>query len=291
MFSTILSAAVIGIEAHPVQVEADICDGLPQFCMVGDLAPEVREAADRVRTALRNTKILFPPKKVTINLSPAHIRKEGTRFDLPIAVSLLLALGIIPREYAEGVLIVGELGLNGKVRPVSGVLQTVMLARDLGCRFCVIPAENAGEGAAVSGIPVVGVDSLERLLGCLAVPEGWREQAVGREESTGAKAGYGEDFKEINGQEAVRRAAEIAAAGMHNFLMIGSPGSGKTMIARRMPTILPGLTLEESLEVSRVYSACGLLSGRENTGTRQEYRGHGRNREEASGSLLLSKGS
>lgn len=263
MFSTILSAAVIGIEAHPVQVEADICDGLPQFCMVGDLAPEVREAADRVRTALRNTKILFPPKKVTINLSPAHIRKEGTRFDLPIAVSLLLALGIIPREYAEGVLIVGELGLNGKLRPVSGVLQTVMLARDLGCRFCVIPAENAGEGAAVSGIPVVGVDSLERLLGCLAVPEGWREQAVGREESTGAKAGYGEDFKEINGQEAVRRAAEIAAAGMHNFLMIGSPGSGKTMIARRMPTILPGLTLEESLEVSRVYSACGLLSGRE----------------------------
>ena len=112
MFSTILSAAVIGIEAHPVQVEADICDGLPQFCMVGDLAPEVREAADRVRTALRNTKILFPPKKVTINLSPAHIRKEGTRFDLPIAVSLLLALGIIPREYAEGVLIMGELGLN-----------------------------------------------------------------------------------------------------------------------------------------------------------------------------------
>lgn len=263
MFSTILSAAVVGIEAHPVRVEADICDGLPQFCMVGDLAPEVREAADRVRTALRNTKILFPPKKVTINLSPAHIRKEGTRFDLPIAVSLLLALSIIPWEYAEGILIVGELGLNGKVRPVSGVLQTVLLARELGCRFCVVPAENAGEGAAVSGIPVVGVDSLDQLLKCLLSPESWREQAVSREKSTGASAGYREDFKEINGQESVRRAAEIAAAGMHNFLMIGSPGSGKTMIARRMPTILPGLTLEESLEVSRVYSACGLLSGKE----------------------------
>lgn len=263
MFSTILSAAVTGIEACPVQVEADLCDGLPQFCMVGDLAPEVREAADRVRTALRNTKIPFPPRKVTVNLSPAHIRKEGTRFDLPIAVSLLVALGIIPREYAAGVLIIGELGLNGKVRPVNGVLQTVMLAKELGCRFCIIPEENAKEGAAVGGIPVVGMNDLEQLIGCLLSPERWREQTVNRPDRTESVPEYGEDFQEVSGQESVRRAAEIAAAGMHNFLMIGSPGSGKTMIARRMPTILPGLTLEESLEVSRVYSACGLLSGGE----------------------------
>ena len=142
MFSSVLSAAVIGIEAYPIQVEADICDGLPQFCMVGDLSPEVREAADRVRTALRNTKISFPPKKITVNLSPAHIRKEGTGFDLPVAAALLTALGIIPEEYVKGVLVMGEVGLNGKVRPVSGVLQSVMLAKELGCRLCLVPGEN-----------------------------------------------------------------------------------------------------------------------------------------------------
>lgn len=122
MFSTILSAAVVGIDAYPVQVEADICDGLPQFCMVGDLSHEVREAADRVRTALRNTQISMPSKRITVNLSPAHIRKEGTGFDLPVAAALLAALGILKEENTKDVLIVGEIGLNGKVRPVSGVL-------------------------------------------------------------------------------------------------------------------------------------------------------------------------
>ena len=132
MFSSVMSAAVLGMEAYPGQGGADICDGLPMFCMVGDLSPEVREAADRVRTALRNTGIPLPPKRVTVNLSPAYIRKMGTRFDLPIAVALLAALGIIPPEHTSGVLLAGEMGLNGRVRPVSGILQTVLLARDLG---------------------------------------------------------------------------------------------------------------------------------------------------------------
>lgn len=263
MFSTILSAAVVGIEAYPVQVEADICDGLPQFCMVGDLSSEVREAADRVRTALRNTKFALPPKRITVNLSPAHIRKEGTGFDLPIAAALLTALGIIPEESVQDVLIVGEIGLNGKVRSVNGVLQTVMLAKELGCRVCMVPVANVGEGSVIRDIMVVGVENLQELLECLLSFETCKKRARIPEEWKEKRRMHTEDFREINGQEAVRRAAEIAAAGMHNFLMLGSPGAGKSMIARRLPTILPELTLEESLEISRVYSACGLLAGEE----------------------------
>lgn len=263
MFSSILSSTVIGIEAYPIQVEADICDGLPQFCMVGDLSPEVREATDRVRTALRNTRISFPPKKITVNLSPAHIRKEGTGFDLPVAVALLTAMGIIPEEHVRGVLVMGEVGLSGKVRPVSGVLQSVMMAKKLGCGLCLVPGENAKEGAAVHGISVIGVDTLQEMLECLLSKETWMERAEHPKEWEAGESVCKEDFKEINGQEGVRRAAEIAAAGMHNFLMIGSPGAGKTMIARRMPTILPRLTLQESLEISKVYSACGFLTGEE----------------------------
>lgn len=259
MFSTILSAAVLGIDAYPVQVEADICDGLPQFVMVGDLSPEVREASDRVRTALRNTQVAFPPKRVTINLSPAHFRKEGTRFDLPVAAALLCALGVIPLEHTAGILMVGEIGLNGQVRPVSGILQTVMLAKEQGCRMCLVPTENVREGSSIPEIPVVGIESLQELIECLLNPESFLQSVEKKKEWKPETGHYTEDFKEVNGQAAVRRAAEIAAAGMHNFLMIGSPGAGKTMIARRMPTILPRLTLEESLEISRVYSACGLL--------------------------------
>lgn len=261
MFSTILSATVLGIDAYPVQVEADICDGLPQFCMVGDLAPEVKEAADRVRTALRNNGIHFPAKKVTVNLSPAHIRKEGTRFDLPVAVALLTALGIIPKEHTEEILIVGEIGLNGLIRPVSGVLQMVMLAKERGCRACLVPIDNVKEGASVPGIFVVGLQNLQELLECLISTEIPRRYIRKENLCQEPVQEYQEDFRDVNGQEGVRRAAEIVAAGMHNFLMIGSPGAGKTMIARRIPTILPQLTVEESLEISRVYSACGLLVG------------------------------
>lgn len=259
MFSTILSAAVLGMEAYPVEVEADISDGLPMFCMVGDLSPEVREAAERVRTALRNTGITFPARRVTINLSPAHIRKEGTRYDLPVAAALLTALGVIPSETVQGILMVGEIGLNGQIRPVNGVLQTVMLARDRKCRMCLVPKENAREGAEIREIPVIGIKNLEELLDCLIDPEGAVQKAEVPVEWKEGVPAYQEDFREINGQAGVRRAAEIAAAGMHNFLMIGSPGAGKTMIARRIPTILPHLTREESLEISMVYSVCGLL--------------------------------
>lgn len=270
MFSTISSAAVLGIDAYPVQVEADISDGLPSFCMVGDLAAPVREAADRVRTALKNNGIGFPPKKVTVNLSPAHIRKEGTRFDLPIAAALLTALNIVPQEAARGVLIVGEIGLNGQIRPVRGVLQTIMLAKERHLRRCIVPRANAAEGAVIQGIEVAGVETLQELLDCLLRPEDYPLEK--NEDFREKENSYQEDFKEVAGQEHVRRAAEIAAAGMHNFLMIGSPGSGKTMIARRMPGILPQLTLEEALEITRVYSACGLLPAGEALASRRPFR-------------------
>lgn len=272
MFSKILSAAVLGIEAYLVQVEADICDGLPQFTMVGDLSPEVREASERVRTALRNTGVAFPPKRVTVNLSPAHLRKEGTRFDLSVAAALLAALGVIPAEYTKDILMVGEVGLDGQVRPVSGILQTVMLARDLKCRMCMIPRENAREGAVIQEIPVIGIGSIKELIECLLSGDACLDRIEPAVPWTAGMESYPEDFREVNGQAAVRRAAEIAAAGMHNFLMIGSPGAGKTMIARRMPTILPKLTQEESLEISRVYSARGLLLNREGLVTVRPFR-------------------
>jgi len=271
MFSTILSAAVLGIEAYPVQVEADICNGFPMFCMVGDLSSEVREAADRVRTALKNTQVTFPPKRVTINLSPAHIRKEGTRFDLPVAAALLTALGVVPQECVENIMMVGEVGLNGQIRPVNGILQTVMLAREQGCQICLVPKENEQEGEVIQGIIVIGVGSIQELIECLLNPEihsKGRKTWVWKPETVS----YAEDFREVNGQRGVRRAAEIAAAGMHNLLMIGSPGAGKTMIARRIPSILPSLTLEESLEISRVYSACGMLLGKEGLATKRPFR-------------------
>jgi len=263
MFSSILSAVVLGMDAYLVQVEVDLSDGLPQFSMVGDLSPEVREAADRVRTALRNTGISFPPKRVTVNLSQAHIRKEGTRFDLPVAAGLLAALRVIPKASVENIMMVGEIGLNVAVRPVNGVLQTVMLAKYMGCSHCIIPKDNVEEGASLPGISVIGIRSLQELLECLLSPSYMEKQRESLRVWQPKVSEYSVDFKEINGQMAARRAAEIAAAGMHNFLMIGSPGSGKTMIAQRMPTILPALTMEESLEISKVYSACGLLVGKE----------------------------
>ncbi len=272
MFSMILSAAVIGVEAKAVQVEADVCDGLPMFCMVGDLSTEVREAADRVRTALRNSGISIPPKRVTVNLSPAHIRKEGTRFDLPVAAALLAALGIFPAEYAGNVMMVGEIGLNGQVYPVGGVLQTVLLARESGCSCCLVPKENEGEGAAVPEIPVIGIGSIRELLECLLTGNVYEREKASKSSWKPSHGKAREDFREVNGQYAVRRAAEIAAAGMHNLLMIGSPGAGKTMIARRMPSILPELTLEESLTISKVYSACGLLAGKEGLMSERPFR-------------------
>ena len=260
MFSKVFSAGLQGIEGYPVQVEADVGNGLPGFHMVGYLASEVREAEDRVRTALKNSGFLMAPRKVTVNLSPADIRKGGTAFDLPVAEAVLAAYGIGEASVLKDSAFVGELGLDGQVKPVRGVLSLVSAMSDKGMRRCFLPKANVPEGLAVGRIEIVGIHDLKQMMDLLCDPgqigkENWPGNVCEEE----ARAVYPVDFSEINGQGLVRRATEVAVAGRHNILFLGSPGSGKSMIAQRIPTIMPSLSREEQLEISKVYSVCGML--------------------------------
>lgn len=266
MFCKVVSAAIGGVDGYPVRVEADVSEGMPGFQMVGYLASEVREAADRVRTALRNTGYSLPPNRITVNLAPASIRKEGSRFDLAVAAAVLGSMGKIPAKNLDGLMIVGELSLSGQVLGVSGVLALVEMAKQMGIRRCIVPLVNAKEGAVMQDIEVVGVSELQEMIRLLQHPEDAKKTVVDLERlfaAPGSVTACQEDFSQIHGQREVKRAAEIAAAGMHNFLMIGPPGSGKTMIARRIPGILPQLSLEESLEITKIYSIAGLLPEQE----------------------------
>lgn len=256
MFSSVLTADVRGITGMPIFVETDISDGLPGLTMVGYLTSAVKESADRVRTALKNTGISLPPKKITINLSPADAKKEGTGFDLAIAVSMMCSLGVFPKESIDNILFLGELGLNGDVKRIHGILPMVEMAKERGCHACVLPEENVAEGQIAGGIACVGVRSLRETLERI-ITGNYKEELAMTEAVNENK--MQPDFAQIRGQESVKKAAKLAAAGMLNLLMIGPPGSGKTMIARRIPTILPSMTMEESLEVTKIYSVCGIL--------------------------------
>lgn len=260
MFSKVNSFGIHGVEGFPVTVEADISDGLPGIVMVGYLSEEVREAQDRVRTALKNSGCRLPPRKLMLNLSPAGVRKEGTAYDLGIAAAILCCLGEARRDGLGQSAFIGELGLDGSVKPVHGVLSRVVAGAKLGITRFFVPKDNVLEGTAVEKVEIVGVESLQELKEILQNKRAvdgkcFNPDLFCQQEN----AEYEVDYEEIQGLPMVRRACEAAAAGRHNVLFIGPAGTGKTMAARRLPTILPPLTLEESLEVSKIYSICGLL--------------------------------
>jgi len=266
MYSTVITGALQGVSAYLVSVETDISAGLPAFHMVGSLSAEVREARERVTAALHNAGIGLPAKRITVNLSPADRRKEGSAFDLPIAVGILSAMDCFDASVLKDTLFLGELGLDGDVKPVPGVLPIVRAAADVNIRQCIVPAKNAPEGAVIPGVCVRGVSNIQELLTFFtAVQEPERETALPRilvdaeKLFQEAENRWEPDFSEVNGQETARRGAEIAAAGFHNLLMVGPPGVGKSMIAKRIPGILPPLTPEESLEVTAVVSVAGLM--------------------------------
>jgi magnesium chelatase family protein len=261
MLARVLSCATIGIEGFFVEVEADLGAGLPTFTIVGLPDTVVRESRERVLAAVRNCGFEFPARKITINLAPAHVRKEGARFDLPIAVALLLASGQIPRgrPVEEGIF-VGELALDGTLRGVRGILAVMAAARREGRGPVWLPWDNAAEARALPGVAIEPISTLAALRGDGAAQAKGRRLTAATLPMRPASAQPPPDLSELRGQGVARRALEIAAAGAHNLLLVGPPGAGKTMLARRLPGILPPLTPDESVEATTVHSVAGRLS-------------------------------
>ncbi|MBD2099401.1 YifB family Mg chelatase-like AAA ATPase [Leptolyngbya sp. FACHB-261] len=288
MLARVWSALLVGIQAVQVGVEVDVSGGLPGIAVVGLPDAAIQESKERVKAALKNSGFAFPMRRVVINLTPADLRKEGPCFDLPISVGILAASEQADPRLLEQYLFLGEVSLDGSLRPVTGVLPVAAAAQRLGFKGLVVPLDNVAEAAIVQGLRVYGLRSLAEVSEFLSAPEHFTPHQLSAKHPDPAAAPYAPDLKDVKGQQHARRALEIAAAGGHNLIFVGPPGSGKTLLSQRLPSILPPLSLDEALSVTQIYSVAGLLRDRGSLVNERPFRSP---HHSASGAALVGGGS